>query len=123
MSHAPTSRPEALPYRDDLLAGRTELRVSHHALREAHKEGLRGKDIIYTVLTGEIVERYPERRRALIAGHYPGTELHIHVVCDYSDYNVIVAVTVYIPTRQHWSSHRQRRLHGPRANENENSPA
>ena len=100
---------EGLPYREDLLAGRTELRVSAHALREAHKEGLRGKDIVYTVLTGEVVERYPERRRALIAGQFPGTEMHVHVVCDYSDHDQIVAVTVYIPTRRRWSSHRQRR--------------
>ena len=30
----------------DLLELRDELRVSRHALREAYKEGLRGKDII-----------------------------------------------------------------------------
>ena len=45
MSRIPPIRREPLPSRDDLLAGRTELRVSEHALREAHKEGLRGKDI------------------------------------------------------------------------------
>lgn len=123
MSRIPPIRREPLPYRDDLLAGRTELRVSEHALREAHKEGLRGKDIVYTMLTGEVVERYPERRRALVAGRYPGSETPIHVVCDYSDYDEVVAVTVYIPTREHWSSHRQRRLRGHRPHSNENSPA
>ncbi len=98
-----------LPYREDLFAGRTALRVSEHALREAHKEGIRGKDIIYAILTGEVVERYPDRRRALVSGKYRGTDLHVHVVCDYSDYDEIVAVTVYIPTRDTWSSHCQRR--------------
>jgi len=122
MSRIPPTRPETLPYRNDLLAGRTELRISEHALREAHKEGLRGKDIVYTMLTGEVVERYPERRRALVAGRYPGSEMPIHVVCDYSDFDEIVAVTVYIPTRDRWSGHRQRRLRGQRPGRDENSP-
>ena len=99
----------SLPYREDLFAGRTALRVSKHALHEAHKEGIRGKDIIYAILTGEVVERYPDRRRALVSGRFRGTNLHVHVVCDYSDLDEIVAVTVYIPTRESWYSYRQRR--------------
>jgi hypothetical protein len=99
----------ALPYREELFGGRTELRVSEHALREAHKEGLRGKDIIYAVLTGKVIERYPERRRALIAGRYRGTNHHVHVVCDYSDHVEVVAVTVYIPSREKWVNPQQRR--------------
>lgn len=97
------------PYRDDIFAGRTELRVSEHALHEAHKEGLRGKDIIYAILTGEVVERYPDRRRVLISGEYRGTDLHVHVVCDYRDLTEVVAVTVYIPSRTNWASPNQRR--------------
>jgi hypothetical protein len=100
---------EAFPYRDDIFAGRTELRVSEHALHEAHKEGLRGKDIIYAILTGEVVERYPNRRRVLISGEYRGTDLHVHVVCDYRDLTEVVAVTVYIPSRTNWASPNQRR--------------
>jgi hypothetical protein len=109
MSEHVTSSPRRLPYRKDLFAGRSALRVSPHALREAHKEGIRGKDIIYAVFTGEVVERYPDRRRVLISGPVRNTDLHVHVVCDYSDLEEIVAVTVYIPTRQRWANHRQRR--------------
>jgi hypothetical protein len=99
------------PYRNDIFAGRTELRVSEHALHEAHKEGLRGKDIIYAILTGEVVERYPDRRRVLISGEYRGTNMHVHVVCDYRDLTEVVAVTVYIPSRTKWASPNQRRHH------------
>ncbi|MGC9521739.1 MAG: DUF4258 domain-containing protein [Anaerolineae bacterium] len=109
MAEQPQEGTGALPYREELFAGRTALRLSEHALREAHKEGLRGRDIVYAIFTGEVVERYPHRRRALISGPYRGSDLHLHIVCDYSDYDEIVVATVYIPSRSRWSSHRQRR--------------
>ena len=95
---------------EDLFGGRSELRVSQHALREAHKEGLRGRDIIHAVLTGTVVERYPERRIILIAGAHTKSSLPIHVVCDYSDLYVVVVITVYIPNRLHWAHPLRRRL-------------
>lgn len=98
-----------LPYRQDIFAGRTEFRVSEHALREAHKEGVRAKDIVYAIFTGEVVERYPDRRRVLISAPFRDLDLHLHVVCDYSDHYELVAITVYIPTREEWASPRQRR--------------
>ncbi len=109
MSEHITEKTSILPYREDIFAGRTEFRVSEHALREAHKEGIRAKDIVYTIFTGEVVERYPDRRRVLISSPFRNTDLHLHVVCDYSDYHELVAVTVYIPTRSEWASPRQRR--------------
>ncbi len=109
MAGRPTRSPGELPYREDISAGRYALRVSDHALREGHKEGVRGKDIIYIVMTGEVVERYAERRRILVAGNYRSTSLPDHVVCDYSDLDELVIATVYIPLREHWSSFRQRR--------------
>ena len=109
MAEKPTGSPGELPYRPDIFAGRDALRVSDHALREGHKEGIRGKDIVYIVMTGEILERYPERRRILICGKYRNTNLPIHVVCDYSDLDELVIATVYIPSREDWSSYRRRR--------------
>lgn len=93
---------------EDLLAWRDQLRVSEHALREAHKEGLRGKDIIYAILNGEIVEQYPKRKRVLIAGPITEFDIPIHVICDYTDRNEIVAVTVYIPNRPKWLNEQTR---------------
>ena len=94
---------------EDLFVGRNEMRVSEHALREAHKEGLRGKDIVYAVLSGTVVERYPDRRRILISGMHRHSSLPIHVVCDYSDLYVVVVVTVYIHNRWRWAHPLRRR--------------
>ena len=86
----------------DLLELGSELRVSKHALREAYKEGLHGKDIIYAIFKGEVIEHYPRRRRVLIAGPITETNVPLHIICDYTDVDEIVAVTVYIPHRSHW---------------------
>jgi hypothetical protein len=89
----------------DLLDPRRDLRVSVHAMREAYKEGLRGKDILYAIFKGKIIERYPDRDRVLILGPTAKAGLPLHVVCDYTDVKEIVAVTVYIPNRSDWSAY------------------
>ncbi len=99
---------------EDLLDQRECLRVSEHALREAHKEGLRIKEVLHVIFNGVIVERYPERRRVLIAGPVPGEPLPVHVVCDYADRDELVAVTVYIPNRPHWINEQLRAASLPR---------
>lgn len=94
---------------EDLLERRHKLRVSLHALREAYKEGLRGKDILHAIFEGEIIERYPNRDRVLIRGPVAESDLPLHVVCDYKDTKVIVAVTVYVPSREEWAGDTVRR--------------
>ena len=98
----------------DLLELWSELRVSRHAMREAYKEGLRGKDIIYAIFKGKVIEHYPWRRRLLIAGPVPTANVPLHVVCDYTDAREIVAVTVYIPNRTQWAGNQNRRSTPPR---------
>ena len=93
----------------DLLERRYKLRVSLHALREAYKEGLRGKDILHAIFEGEIIERYPNRDRVLILGPIAESDLPLHVVCDYKDTKEIVAVTVYVPSRAEWAADAVRR--------------
>jgi len=93
----------------DLLTYRRDLRVSLHALYEAYKEGLRGRDIVYAIFKGRVIERYPDRRRVLVSGPIPQSGLPLHVVCDYADSNEIVAVTVYIPSRSEWMGSLARR--------------
>lgn len=62
---------------EGLLEQRERLRVSEHALREAHKEGLRVKEVLHAIFNGIIVEQYPERKRVLIAGPVPGEPLPV----------------------------------------------
>lgn len=99
---------------EDLLEQWESLRVSEHALREAHKEGLRIKEVLHAIFNGVIVERYPERKRVLIAGPVPGEPLPVHVVCDYADRDELVAVTVYVPNRPHWINEQLRAAALPR---------
>ena len=94
---------------DDLLERRQKLRMSFHALWEAYKEGLRGRDILNAIFRGEVIEWYPERDRVLIAGPIRDTDLPVHVVRDYTDKTEIVAVTVYIPNRSTWAGGMVRR--------------
>jgi len=94
---------------EDLLERRRKLRVSRHALREVYKEGLRGRDILYAIFKGQVIERYPDRDRVLIQGPIAKSGLPLHIVCDYTDAKAIVAVTAYIPNRSEWAAGAVRR--------------
>jgi hypothetical protein len=87
----------------DLLTYFRSMRLTEHALREAHKEGLRARDVFHAVFNGQILERYYDRRRVLITGSSPRIDLQLHVVCDYTDEDEIVVITVYIPNRPTWT--------------------
>ena len=64
-----------------------------HALTEAKKDGVTPEDAIYAILTGEVIEEYPDRQRILVFAMLShGTPLH--VVCDYSQVNVVPAIPV-----------------------------
>lgn len=79
-----------------------------HALTEAKKDGIEPEDIVYVLLTGKIIESYADRQRVLVYGEMLN-QLPLHVVCDYSDEDMIYITTVYIPSREEWSHNFQRR--------------
>ena len=54
------------------------------------------------------MERYPERERVLIYGMMLNG-LPLHVVCNYSDREIMYIPTVYIPTDEEWINNYQRR--------------
>jgi hypothetical protein len=89
---------------DDLLAYHSKMRLSDHALNEAHKESLRAQDVFYAVFNGQILEHYPDRQRVLIVGPMVDFDVNVHVVCDYTDEDELVAITVYVPDRPQWVS-------------------
>lgn len=85
-----------------------------HAITEAKKDGVEPEDIIYVLLTGKIIGKYPERQRVLVCGKTLNG-LPLHVVCNYSDSDMIYIVTVYIPSDDEWiSSYQQRKKGGKR---------
>lgn len=79
-----------------------------HAVTEAKKDGVEPEDIVYLLLTGKIIERYPERYRVLVYGKMLN-KLPLHVVCDYSDEDLLYITTVYIPSKGEWTHNFQRR--------------
>jgi len=79
-----------------------------HALTEAKKDGIEPEDIIYVLLTGKIIERYPERYRVLVFGEMLN-KVPLHVVFDYSDEDLVYITTVYIPSKEEWAHNFQRR--------------
>ncbi len=87
---------------EDLFTFWEAMRFSDHALREAHKESLRAKDVFYAIFNGEILEHYCKRKRVLILGPLRGCDVKLHVVCDYSNPDEIVIITVYIPDKPKW---------------------
>lgn len=91
------------------LVRQRRFRIAAHALTEASKDGIHTRDIVHAILTGEAIESYLERERLLILGYRPEDNTSIHVVCDYSDPDEVIAVTVYIPSRNEWIADRIRK--------------
>lgn len=79
-----------------------------HALTEAKKDGIEPEDVVYAILTGKVIEEYPDRQRVLVFAMLPH-EMPLHVVCDYSQVKVLLVVTVYIPDDRLWLGFRTRR--------------
>jgi hypothetical protein len=79
-----------------------------HALTEAKKDGIAPEDAVRAILTGEVIEEYPDRQRVLVYAMLPG-EIPLHVICDYSQVDVLLIVTVYIPDDRLWVGFKRRR--------------
>ncbi len=79
-----------------------------HALIKAKKDGVTPEDAVHAILTGEVIEEYPDRQRVLVFAMLPH-ETPLHVVCDYSQASVLLIITVYIPDDRLWISFRIRR--------------
>jgi hypothetical protein len=69
------------------------------------KEGFEERQII-EALTGRdrrILEHYPDQERCLVMGTCAiGRGTRLHVVCDYSDTEVLDIVTAYVPQAPWW---------------------
>lgn len=95
------------------LARFSRYRVRLHAVRHMLEEGFDERDII-EVLTGrgrKVLEEYPEQNRCLILGSFGigrKSRIHLHVVCDYSDPEVVDIVTAYIPQLPWWVTRSRR---------------
>ncbi len=79
-----------------------------HCLTEAKKDGVGPEDILYCLLTGKIIEKYPERKRALVYGVLE-YGLPLHVVVDLNQKGVLMIVTCYVPDDKEWINYQKRK--------------
>jgi hypothetical protein len=88
--------------------GSEQYEFYRHALTESKKDGIEPEDVVYALLTGKIIDEYPERERLLVYGTLKN-DLPVHVVCDFSDSEVMYIATVYIPSARDWISYQVRK--------------
>lgn len=80
-----------------------EYEISLHAEKERYDEDISLRDIETTILSGAILENYPEDSRGkscLIVGRSRGRA--IHVVCGLTTMNWVRIITVYLPKEPKW---------------------
>jgi Domain of unknown function (DUF4258) len=81
--------------------------IRSHAVIHALKEGFAHKDMVAAILTGTIIEEYPDDERVLICGRAVLTEtvtVYVHVVCEYTDAIYIEVITAYLPDPDGWEN-------------------
>lgn len=81
--------------------------VKSHAAQHAVKEEFARKHMVEAILTGQIIEDYPNEKRALVCGPISLLEtvrVYLHVVCEYVDPVYVEFVTAYIPDETEWET-------------------
>jgi hypothetical protein len=94
--------------REKVLNGEYEFRV--HALKRANLRDINPLDVKQAVLTGEVIEDYPNDPRGpscLVCGKGRDGD-YLHVVCGLSHERIWI-ITVYHPDIKEWLEYRTRR--------------
>ncbi|MBI3989746.1 MAG: DUF4258 domain-containing protein [candidate division NC10 bacterium] len=89
--------------RDRVRAG--NYLIKSHAVQHAIKEGFDRQHIVEAIITGTIIEEYPDEQRVLVCGCTTlaeKVEVYLHVVCEYADPVYTEVVTAYIPNELEW---------------------
>ena len=79
--------------------------VKPHATLHALKEGFDELDMVDAILSGRIIEEYPDDQRVLICGKTnlsTTTTIYLHIVCEHRDPNYVEFITAYIPDETMW---------------------
>ncbi len=92
----------------ETICGLVEAKRYHiklHAAQHGLKEGFGERQMVEAILSGQIIERYPERQRVLICGRAtlePKTWIYLHIVCEQNYSDQVELVTAYIPDELEW---------------------
>src|SRR5438067_261494 len=88
------------------LINAKKYRVRIHAVRHMIEEGFTEENLL-DAITGKskILEHYPDELRCLVFGSFlmsTKTRSPLHVICDYSNEEIVDIITAYIPQKPWW---------------------
>ena len=90
---------------------RQEVRVTKHALAEMIEEAITLDEVFEAMVSGSVVENYPEHRRGAccLFGGRTAENRPLHVVCTTAQ-PVLIVITVYQPKPPKWTTPRERKM-------------
>ncbi len=90
------------------LVSARRCRVRIHAVRHMIEGGFGEADLLDAIAgKSKILENYPDESRRLLPGHFSlgeSVRSPLHVVCDYSNAELVDIVTAYVPQKRWWAS-------------------
>ncbi len=89
-----------------------KFRLSDHAEEDRSNDAIEIRESRYALLRSEPLEDYPEGPRGpscLLLGFDP-QDKPIHVVCGRDKNNIVVIITVYVPSMPKWKNPRERNI-------------
>lgn len=89
------------------LVRQKKYRVRIHAVRHMIEEGFDENNVIAAIEDGKVLEDYFDDKRCLLLGYFnlfPKVKLPLHIVCDYSEKELVDIVTAYIPQKPWWET-------------------
>ncbi|MBI4548226.1 MAG: DUF4258 domain-containing protein [Ignavibacteriae bacterium] len=99
----------------DLVKGQIKawkFRLSDHAEEERNNDGIEIREIRQALLSAELLEDYPQDKRGpscLLLG-FDAQNRPIHVVCGLDKNEIVVIITVYVPSMPKWKNPRERNI-------------
>lgn len=84
--------------------------ITVHARERMAERGVSTEDLISLIISGEIIESYPEDfpyPSVLMLGYLSGVAFHVVVA---KGMNLVKVVTVYMADEEIWLNHRTRRM-------------
>ena len=91
------------------LVREERIKVTLHALEEMAEESFLLDDVLDAILSGVVIEDYPEHKRGAccLIGGYTRARRSAHIVCTTAQ-PVLIIITVYEPRLPKWKSMTER---------------
>lgn len=91
---------------------RTHIKFTEHARLAMRDDNLTTLDVLEAIRNFEIIEEYPDARPfpACLLLCWEKGKKPLHVVCGLPEHaNMLIIVTVYIPSKEKWPDYRRQR--------------